>query len=287
MGAPWENVHEFWATRPSSRRIEFAALVVALAGHLGLTALRVHAPSVSRAPAQLIDVLLDAAPPPALPEPVIEPPARAEPATALTPTAATRTLAAPAVPSNATTTSDSSPAASAASNPTNEEAAPLLASDSDESPWAMPSGTGTSLGRGGSGPRGLAAGVGRASSLAPRDFSREATPPHLQPYVDRNFPGTARMYKVEGDVVVSVRIDASGAPSDLRVENADPGGRGFGEACSRSVLQGPSWKPKLTKDGTPLATRATYRCIFRLTEAEKAATQPSVGGRVWSYSTGD
>ncbi len=265
----------------SSRRVELAALGVALLAHLALT--RVHpdpAALVPRAAAPLIDVLVDEVPPPPAAEPETAPePATPEVATAPTTSVASRPSSAPSV---------TSPGAPSSSPSTSEQAAPLVDSGTEDSDWDLPSGTGTTLGRGATGPAGPAGGgLGRAVSLAPRDFSREAVPPNLQPYVDRNFPGVARMYKVDGDVVVSALIGTTGAPSDLRVESADPGGKGFGEACSRSVLQGPAWKPKLTKDGTPLASRVSFRCKFRLTEAERNATTPSVGGRVWSYSTGD
>jgi outer membrane biosynthesis protein TonB len=263
----------------SSRRVELAALGVALLAHLALT--RVHpdpAALVPRAAAPLIDVLVDEVPPPPAPEPETPPePPAPEAASAPTTSPASR----PSGPSSPSVSSASAPVAS-------EQAAPVVDSGTEDSDWDLPSGSGTALGRGASGPSGPGGGgLGRAVSLAPRDFSREATPPNLQPYVDRNFPGVARMYKVDGDVVVSALIGTTGAPSDLRVESADPGGKGFGEACSRSVLQGPAWKPKLTKDGTPLASRVSFRCKFRLTEAERNATTPSVGGRVWSYSTGD
>ena len=95
------------------------------------------------------------------------------------------------------------------------------------------------------------------------------------------------MYKNDGDVTVSALISPEGRPSDLRVEAVDPEGRGFGEACSRSVHQGPAWKPKLNRDGRPLASRVTYTCKFRLPDDARApsASAATPGGpQTWSHA---
>ncbi len=152
-----------------------------------------------------------------------------------------------------------------------DEAAEILSSDPSDTTWAALSGTGTTLGGGLSGRPGRATVQSRETVLAARDLSRKAKAPDLDPLVQRNFPTAARMASVGGTVTVSAWIAKDGTPSDVRVESVTPQGRGFGETCSRTVHQGPSWKPELNRDGRPVASRVTYTCHFRLPKATDSA----------------
>jgi hypothetical protein len=150
-----------------------------------------------------------------------------------------------------------------------DAAAELAASEFGDSDFALPSGSGMALGRGsiarpGSGGTGLSGGTARNTSLSARDLSRPAIPPHLQPLIDANFPAAARLARVGGTVTVSAIIQEDGNPTDVRVVSVNPSGRGFGETCSRTVHEGPDWKPKLNRDGRPVASKVTYTCTFTL-----------------------
>ncbi len=169
-----------------------------------------------------------------------------------------------------------------------DEAAPIETADFGEADWSMPSGQGSTFG----GSRGFGVGsvgarAARSTVLEARDLSREASAPDLLPWVERNFPQIARMYRVEGVVTVSALLDEFGTPSDVRVDSVDPPGRGFGEACARTLHQGPKWRPKLNRDGRPVKTAVTYRCAFRLpADLEKSAAPPteSASQRIWTHS---
>ncbi len=271
-----------WGLAPRrSYGIELGAVGAALLLHAGFLLVRNDVrPAAGFTDYPLVAVLIEAQPEPVAPS---EPLAPVEPAPS-------EPLPTPTSIGRAAVSATSAPPGPVSDAPPAEAAAPLATAADSSSDWEMVSGSGTALGRGGLGRPSGAGGVGRVTTLAPRDFSREAQAPALQPYVDRNFPGIARMYKVDGDVTVSALINPEGVPSDLRVENVDPGGRGFGESCSRSVLQGPRWKPKLNRDGRPIPARVTYRCKFRLPEDAKNASAATTGtgaNRVWSHSAGD
>ncbi|GEM_PF-446538 len=147
--------------------------------------------------------------------------------------------------------------------PADELAAALLTDASGSSGWEMLSGQGNALGRGRLGrPSSGAAQSGRATSLSARNLSRNAIAPHLAPLVARNYPIAAKIARVSGTVTVSAIIQASGNPTDIRVVSANPRGRGFGETCSRTVHEGPLWKPRLNRDGRPVASQVRYTCHF-------------------------
>jgi hypothetical protein len=112
----------------------------------------------------------------------------------------------------------------------------------------------------------------------------------LQPLIDANFPVAARLARAEGTVTISAVIQADGNPTDVRVVSVDPKGRGFGETCSRTVHQGPDWKPKLNRDGRPVVAKISYTCRFSLPE-DLASTieEPTTGvgaNRVWTKPAG-
>lgn len=111
----------------------------------------------------------------------------------------------------------------------------------------------------------------RASFLAPRDFSRSPIPPNLSALVRRNYPVAARMHGHEGTVELRLLILPDGTPSALRVESVDPNGRGFGEACIRTVQHGPPWQPALGRNGYPVAAEVHFTCPFRLEQARATA----------------
>jgi len=172
-----------------------------------------------------------------------------------------------------------------------DAAAPLASADFGDSDWSLLSGSGSALGGGklglarrGSGSR------KRATTLKARDLSRNAQAPHLDPLVQRNFPAAARLARVEGRVTISAVIQASGTPTDIRVEDVSTRGRGFGETCSRTVHEGPDWKPKLNRDGRPVASKVHYTCQFRLPKhllSESAGPSKGTGAnRVWTRPAG-
>jgi TonB family protein len=110
----------------------------------------------------------------------------------------------------------------------------------------------------------------RASFLEPRDFTRAPRAPDLSALVRRNYPAAARMYRHEGTVELRALILPDGTPSALRVESVDPSGRGFGEACIRTVQHGPRWQPALNRNGFPVAAEASFVCPFRLEQASNS-----------------
>lgn len=176
-----------------------------------------------------------------------------------------------------------------------DAAAELAASEFGDSDFQLPSGSGLALGRGsiarpGSGGTGLTGGTARNTSLSARDLSRPAIPPHLQPLIDANFPVAARLARVGGTVTVSAIIQEDGNPTDVRVVSVSPSGRGFGETCSRTVHEGPDWKPKLNRDGRPVASKVTYTCKFSLPEDIAGTVDGQAEGvganRVWTKPAG-
>ncbi len=139
---------------------------------------------------------------------------------------------------------------------------------------------------GGSG-SGSGSGTGSGAGGAPRDLSRGAIPPDLRRLLFVNYPPSARMERTEGTATVRVTVHPDGHTSDLRVTSVRPGGRAFGETCSRTVLQGPKWKPALDIAGKAISTTATYTCRFELPEASApaATSRPTSGtgaNRVWT-----
>ena len=176
--------------------------------------------------------------------------------------------------------------------PSSEElAAPLTTSDFGNANFAMLSGQGSSLGSGGLGRPGRGSGARPTSTtVSARDLSRSASPPHLDPLVQRNFPAAAKIARVGGTVTVSALIQPDGNPTDIRVISVSPSGRGFGETCSRTVHEGPNWRPKLNQHGTPVASRERYTCHFRPPEGAPADVDGPTSGvganRIWTKPAG-
>lgn len=190
------------------------------------------------------------------------------------------------VPAADSTVADTEPAG-------NEGAEEKMVSSLSASDWGLLNGGGS--GRQGSGSGGLPgrngeggpSGLARSTTLTARNLSRDVRPPDLEPWVKHNFPTASRMARVEGTATVSAIVRPSGKPSDVRVEHVDPRGRGFGEACSRTVLEGPAWQPRLNRDGRPVPARVRYTCRFTLPEGAGAPTAagPTAGAsanRVWT-----
>jgi len=180
---------------------------------------------------------------------------------------------------------------SAPASTTNEEAAAVLSDATDSSAWSLLSGHGSNL-KAGRFARSVSAGAGpaRNTSLEARDLSRPAAAPHLQPYVDRNFPVAARLARAEGKATVSATIRPDGTPTDIRVVHVDPHGRGFGETCTRTLHHGPAWKPELNRDGRPVSSQVTYTCRFELPKDVGITTDAPTSGaganRVWTKPAG-
>lgn len=179
-----------------------------------------------------------------------------------------------------------------ASGPSSEElAAPLTTSDFGSSNFAMLSGRGGALGSGGLGRPGRGTGARPTSTtVSARDLSRSAIPPNLNALVQRNFPAAAKIARVGGTVTVSALIQTDGNPTDIRVVSVNPSGRGFGETCSRTIHEGPNWKPKLNAQGTPVASRERYTCHFKAPEGLPADVDGPTSGvganRIWTKPAG-
>ncbi len=203
-------------------------------------------------------------PPPAAPEP---------------PQATERAPRAVAAASNAAPVAPTDePAGDPDVDPNLEEAAPLLTDPMGDADWSLASGNGSAL-SGGVSKAGGKGGALRAAYLAPRDFSREPIGPDLRPLVKRNYPSAAKMYGYEATVRISFVVRADGSVSDVAVEDVDVDGRGFGEACTRTVLQGGAWKPRLDRNGRPVEATQELTCSFRLPKpapgtASSATTPP-------------
>jgi outer membrane biosynthesis protein TonB len=172
-----------------------------------------------------------------------------------------------------------------------EDPAPLLTDTADSADWALLSGQGTSLG-GARLARSVGAGSGaiRNIALEARDLSRPAIAPYLKPYVERNFPVAAKLARVEGKATVRATIRPDGIPTDIRVVQVDPRGRGFGETCTRTLHHGPPWKPELNRDGRPIFSQVTYTCEFSLPQNlsinSDAPTSGAGANRIWTKPAG-
>lgn len=268
------------------RTVDLVSLAAALSAHLGFCLVQANheeIPAASRAlEASWVQLEEEAASTP-------EPPPPSEPAAP-----SERTLSQNQVPIRDPNPAAGSPseapgAGEGESDGASEDAAPLLTAEGSSADWALLSGTGTGLSGRRRGAGGSSEGFGRALTLSARDLSRDAIAPDLRPWVEQNFPGHARMSGVSGTATISAFIDPSGVPSDVRVEAVDPSGRGFGEACTRTLHQGPRWKPKLNRDGRPLSARVTYTCVFKNPTAHQspsatAGASGAAANRIWRES---
>lgn len=172
-----------------------------------------------------------------------------------------------------------------------ELAAPIATADFGSDGWAILSGEGNALRGGVLGRPGRGEGARPTSTtVKARNLSRDAKPPHLDPLVQRNFPAAAKLARVSGTVTVSAIINERGRPTDVRVVQVTPHGRGFGETCSRTVLEGPDWKPRLNRHGRPVAAKVQYKCDFRapkgLPQDVDAPTSGAGANRIWTKPAG-
>ncbi len=176
-----------------------------------------------------------------------------------------------------------------------EAAAPVLVSDFADSSdnFTMVTGEGTRLSGGRAGKVGGGTGRGRgpATKVAARDLSRNPIAPMLTPYINRNYPSSARMNGVSAEATLRLVIQADGTTTDIRVRSVSRKGYGFGETCSRSLHQGPKWKPALNRNGRPITFEVTYTCTFLAPKRDVASSsgKPTVGSganRVWAKPAG-
>lgn len=86
------------------------------------------------------------------------------------------------------------------------------------------------------------------------------TQPVLAGEVKIPYPPEARRAEIEGDVVLSVRIDATGAVTSVKVLKSP--GYGLDEAAATAIRR-TRWKPA-TKNGQPVETQITYNYRFLL-----------------------
>lgn len=278
----------------ASERLAGVWLLGALAVHAALGLFMAGSRAVPRTlpPPALVDVFIEQRQepkPPEPPPPAIEP---EPPLAALAPRAALPAFtpnpaseSAPLGPRSAPT----EPHVPTEPHEAPPEAVSVLTS-AGPATFAVPSGAGNTVGGtiapGGSG-SGSGSGTGSDAGAAPRDLSRGAIPPDLRRLLFVNYPPSARMERTEGTATVRVTVHPDGHTSDLRVTSVRPGGRAFGETCSRTVLQGPRWKPALDAFGKAISTTATYTCRFELPEASAptATSRPTNGtgaNRVWT-----
>jgi protein TonB len=90
--------------------------------------------------------------------------------------------------------------------------------------------------------------------------SAEEEPAELVSKVDPPYPEAARRSGVEGTVVLDVRIDESGAVTDIQVLRGLP--LGVSEAAVAAVSR---WKYRPARGRTgPVTSHKTVRVIFRL-----------------------
>ena len=133
---------------------------------------------------------------------------------------------------------------------------PISSSMRATSPLGM--GTGGAGGEdGGSGPRFVAAG----------NLSERPTPPRggqdlLRTCIERRYPGRARRLGLEARVNVSLRIDADGSISRVRIRSESVEGEGFGRACAQCMETLPRWSPPRDRQGRPVATDVRAHCSF-------------------------
>jgi TonB family protein len=146
----------------------------------------------------------------------------------------------------------------------------VVAAEGGDGDWQMLGGFagGDMIGTPGAGTKGPTSlgGVARSATLAPRDFSRAAIPPNLHGLLQRNYPMQARMRGEQSQVTVTAHINSEGGVSAVRVQSVTNADKGFGEACVRTVLEGPKWQPRLNQNGLPVASTVTYNCQFALAQ---------------------
>ncbi len=133
--------------------------------------------------------------------------------------------------------------------------APIFAQDEEPDPGDRGSGAV---------PRGGAGAVAR-----PAEEGAEAAPkpvivmPKLKRFVDAPYPSAARDSGIQGDVVLSLMIDATGRVTNAEV--VEKAGHGFDEAAKEAALKF-EFEPA-TRDGKPVAARILYKYSFTLKEA--------------------
>jgi protein TonB len=87
------------------------------------------------------------------------------------------------------------------------------------------------------------------------------TPPRLIHRVEPKYSDAARDAKVSGTVRLAITIDESGFPTDVRVTQSV--GYGLDQMATDAVSQ---WRfEPATKNGKPVALKATVELNFRLT----------------------
>src|SRR5579864_4223885 len=122
-----------------------------------------------------------------------------------------------------------------------------------------------SNGASGIGDHGCCGGIGDQSSGKPGiggdgQIGHKITPPQLIHKVEPEFSEAARKAKYQGVVVLTIEVDTSGRPRNLRV--VEQLGLGLDEKAIEAVSQ---WKFRPGyQDGRPVVTTATVQVSFRL-----------------------
>ena len=98
-------------------------------------------------------------------------------------------------------------------------------------------------------------------------------PPEVERFVEAAYPPEAEARKLEGRVVLSIDISATGEVT--RAEVVEPAGHGFDEAALAAIRQFRFVPAEL--DGKPSAVRITYAYDFVLRPAS-TASQVDAGG---------
>lgn len=92
-------------------------------------------------------------------------------------------------------------------------------------------------------------------------------PPKLVHFESAPYPPEAQKAGLQGDVVLKLTIDATGAVTHAEV--AEPGGHGFDEAAQTAALKF-KFEPA-TRDGKPIPAKILYKYSFTLKEAPAPA----------------
>jgi TonB family protein len=100
----------------------------------------------------------------------------------------------------------------------------------------------------------------RESSIKPENVGRTVQPPKLLMQKDASYTESARALLYNGDVLVSLEVDAEGKPQNVAV--ARPAGLGLDEAAIVAVRQY-LFQPAI-KNGAPVAVRLNIAVNFKI-----------------------
>lgn len=247
-------------SRSPDRVVDAAAAALALVLHVGLVVGSPRASAIATPPRREAVHLFDVEPPPApMEEPAPAPTETPTPSRVPRERVADRAPPPPPAPSDAT--------------PSPAEDLPLdlgavVVSGVGGVAFGPTGGGGTGAPRSSPpapvGPQPTAPGprVARGAS----DLSSDVRPPAgLDRLLESHYPAEARAQGTTGSARVRLRVDEQGRVVSATITNESPAGVGFGSACRRMLLEGPTWEPALDPAGVPIArVGRDFRCRFEL-----------------------